>query len=76
MIVQQQRPFLRRGVLQIPDFPIKEVRVLRVDPGDLVVRDRQRFRTGGPLLDLLVGELEPLHHAPVRPREFSLQLAE
>ena len=42
VIVQQQRPLLRRGVLQVPDLPVQEVRVLRVDAGDVVVRDRHR----------------------------------
>jgi len=74
--VEQQRSLLGRGVLQIPNFSIKEVSVLRVDAGDLVEGDRHASRALGPLLDFLVFELEALRHPLVRARQFTLQLPE
>ena len=50
--------------------------VLRVDPGDLVVRDRHRLCTGGPLGDFLGTQFQPFHHALVRARNLALQLTE
>ena len=52
VVVQQQRPLVRRGVLQVPHLPVEEVRVLRVDAGAVVVRDRHRLGRRGPLVDL------------------------
>ena len=73
MVVQHQRPLLRRGVLQVPDLAVQEVRVLGVDPGDLVERDGHGRGAVGPFGHLVGSDLEPFDHPLVRVRQLSLQ---
>ena len=74
VVVQQQRPLLRRGVGQVPHLAVQEVRVLRVDPGDRVVRDGHGVGAGAPLLDLGPVEVQPGDHPLVGLGQVAAQL--
>ena len=61
MEVQQQREFVGRGVLQVPQLAGQELLVLRMDPEGFVEGDDHALGTGPPLLHLLRGHVQGLH---------------